>query len=226
MQVITRHGDRAPCNVLPHEVNITWFCDDPDPYDTANTPIKPLHVRDEPAALRPATLWQSGNCAVCDLTGRGLVQHYMLGEALGAIYSQFMAIGPETMYVRSTDEARTRQSAEALVRGALTVATDTGIVHLHTPVAQSADIMRPQPSSCPALAAAMSSVRSSQQWKENIEQHKALMTTLTDMLGTHALEWTDSFDHLFDNLHARACHGLPLPCHYAGADAAVGAEYR
>jgi Histidine phosphatase superfamily (branch 2) len=153
VQIITRHGDRAPCNVLPHdhESNVTWYCLDSDPYDTAPLPVKTSHIRDEPEALRPAHLWQ-GNCDVCDLTGRGLTQHHMLGEALGAIYSQFIEIAPNTVYVRSTDYARTRQSAEAFIRGLMTVSLDAGTVNLRTGIDQTSDILRPQPTKCPVSA--------------------------------------------------------------------------
>jgi hypothetical protein len=115
--------------------------------DTAPLPVKTSHIRDEPPALRPAHLWQ-GNCDVCDLTGRGLTQHHMLGEALGAIYSQFWDISPATMYVRSTDYARTRQSAEAFIRGFMTVSIEAGTVNLRTGIDITSDILRPQPTKC------------------------------------------------------------------------------
>ncbi|KAG5175195.1 histidine phosphatase superfamily [Tribonema minus] len=232
VQVITRHGDRAPCNVLPHEVNITWYCDDPDPYDPAFTPVKISHIRDEPPALRPSNLWQQGNCAACDLTGRGLVQHYMLGEALGAIYSQFVAINPNTVYARSTDEARTRQSAEAFIRGLLTVAVEAGTVQLRTGVINRADMLRPQPTMCPALADAFDAIQQSEPWGQNLEEHGGLMTSLTAMLETtdpgfpSGGEWNTSFDHFFDNIQSRHCHGLAMPCALHAASAAVSASER
>mmetsp|Transcript_12460 Transcript_12460/g.18708 ORF Transcript_12460/g.18708 Transcript_12460/m.18708 type:complete len:305 (+) Transcript_12460:680-1594(+) len=137
----------------------------------------------------------------------------MLGEALAAIYSQYISIEPDKIYARSTNTARTKQSAEAFIRGLLTLAVETGTINILTSVNEESDVLRPQPTKCPALKEAFENITSSDHWKENMFIHKNLSDSLNEMLDIeNSSDWMSSFDHLFDNIQSRHCHGMPLPC--------------
>lgn len=219
VQVVTRHGDRAPCNVLPYEGNVTWMCEEEDPFNPDPNMIKVNRVRDVFDDLSPLDPPWAGTCGVCDLTPKGMSQHHILGEALGAIYSQYFDISPNNLFVRSTDTMRTKSSARAFIRGLLSVAVEAGSVRIGVGMSDKLDILRPQPEKCPALDRAFKGVLSSWGFNNFMEVRKSLRLKLTSLLGiddpsfsTHAHEWESNFDHFFDNIHSRWCHDQPLPC--------------
>lgn len=153
-QIITRHGDRAPCHILPSEGNVTWSCsavgDIPAEGATSIVQFSISRERDDVLPHFPP-LWE-GTCGPGDLTPQGAKQLYMLGLVLGAIYGKFIEISPRIITVRSTAEPRALASAEELIRGLMSEAIVGGVIDINTGVMTDLDIMRPQYSKCPVRA--------------------------------------------------------------------------
>ncbi|CAM9679794.1 unnamed protein product [Ascophyllum nodosum] len=220
IQVITRNGDRAPCGVLPFENNVTWNCDGPDLYDPSTIPIRVNRVRDEPLSLR-SKLWD-GNCWRCDVTGRGIAQQHMLGEALGDIYGELLEMSPANLYVRSVDSETIQRSVRGMVRGLLTNAIDAGTVQIATGLSRQEDILLPRLEACPRLAELWSKIRFDAEWEDFKVKYRRLMDQLLDVMSPEDLDWTGDVsinkedqaatkDLITKGEGARWMTGVPLP---------------
>jgi 2-phosphoxylose phosphatase len=71
--------------------------------------------------------------------------------------------------------------------------------------------------SCPRASALYSSYAvgsTASNWTAHLEQAQPLFSALDGISGipTDSNDWHKSFDHYYDNLSARQCHGKPLPC--------------
>ena len=69
---------------------------------------------------------------------------------------------------------------------------------------------------CVAASNLFSAIESSSnpEWEEHLNKGKHIFTTLDHISGVPGSDegFHASFDHYFDNLSARQCHGKPLPC--------------
>ena len=76
VQVVSRHGDRSPCVVLPHD-DAEWTCGIPS-YAAAEDPNAQFS---NGAFMIPETtrMWR-GNCTTGQLTSKGFEQLRKLGE--------------------------------------------------------------------------------------------------------------------------------------------------
>jgi len=127
VQVITRHGDRTPVNVLPGNVNntnynpipIIWNCS----LSSLNFPTESSStIQSSPTRLFKKTYLSGrnhllGNCAWGQLTSVGLKQHVQLGSQYRDLYISKYKLLPEIFNVddgyvlfRSSDVPRTLQS--------------------------------------------------------------------------------------------------------------------
>ncbi|KJE90911.1 hypothetical protein CAOG_02144 [Capsaspora owczarzaki ATCC 30864] len=223
VQLITRHGDRTPVNIMPDDAATYNLCsefavsgmtsnDGSATLTQANVLKFPLLDKANPYQ---DAIWQ-GNCIDGQLTSKGITQLRTLGSQLRGIYvdklkfleGDYMPATP-TLYARSTDYWRTQQSAESLLSGLFpTLKGELYPVPLHT-VPSSAETMASNPGACPNLATVQALMSASAGWQNHLSSNQALLDRLNTAFDT---DWQGGFDHFFDNLQVRTCNNLPLPC--------------
>ncbi|KAI9224440.1 histidine phosphatase superfamily [Blastocladiella britannica] len=146
VQVLARHGDRAPQNVMRDDVDsgVDWQCkssqyaflgptNDDGHDDNGGDPTSPdrlvakrvSHIRTS-GRDRPR-MW-GGSCVPSELTEHGRAQLTELGADLRDVYVEMLGLLPKNftssdIRVRATDVSRTLASAHALADGFLTSPT-------------------------------------------------------------------------------------------------------
>lgn len=233
VQLLTRHGDRTPVNILPYYDVAYPFCDVTESLGLfgANGARKddgsngrhmerlPLMMNVSNANPFGGNFWQ-GNCMNGQLTRVGVEQLTEIGQSLRDIYVTALEFLPPTysrgntsFYLRTTDVWRTRQSAESLLNGLWPTDDDTPseVIPLHTYPAEI-ETMYANTKACPALAAVQAAQTNSAEWQAHLNVPE-VWDTLDSVLGVGSLRsWHEGFDHQYDNLKTRECHNLPLPC--------------
>ena len=69
------------------------------------------------------------------------------------------------------------------------------------------------PDACPSFAALSSRMCDSPLWKQHLTDNRDLIQKLCHIFQVDPdSAWGQSFDHIYDNLRARTCHGQALPC--------------
>ncbi|KAL6072946.1 Lysosomal acid phosphatase [Balamuthia mandrillaris] len=232
VQLITRHGDRSPANILPHE-DVEWNCDTtglvaldgvlgPPPGGslTGSTYIKNINlVSNLPFSQG---MW-SGNCSAGQLTSEGAMQHYVMGKRLRQIYITQLGFLPSQynasqVFVRSTDVWRTEQSAQANLLGLYPPDTRTstsrdssGIPIYVRP--NPVENMVENPTLCPRVAAILNNKTQSDEWLAHQKAMNNIRLKCNKVCDTGDLaSWNNAWDHFSDNFHCRTCHKKPLPC--------------
>ncbi|KAF9975051.1 hypothetical protein BGZ73_001411 [Actinomortierella ambigua] len=171
------------------------------------------------------------------LTSIGARQHQRLGQVLKAVYIDQLSLlnktlDPDTVYFRSSDYPRTKQSAESLLRGLFAKphtnalseddnntldASLPPVVELHYYPSQI-DTFFKNAIACPAIRHLEKKIFSNSKVlqtliKTNVEFKKDLVrifgadTTLPDWNPKRA-DWAS----FVDVVHARLCHDLPMQC--------------
>ncbi|KAF8498089.1 phosphoglycerate mutase-like protein [Russula emetica] len=228
VSVIMRHHKRTPDNTAPSERNINpqagWICSDEAiqfTYDLCGAAIAhdPMTPHDHPFA---STIW-AGSCDVGQLTPGGLVDASQHGKDLWELYHGHLgflrAVDPNEIWVRTSTEDRTMQ-----VAGAMLAAMDPFVAGLPWPVyTQPASIDSLVPAyPCPAATAMRQAFQAVPAWKDHLKANASLKARLDAVFGTAGLDaWASWYDHFFDALTARTCHGHPLPCNNAANNTCV-----
>lgn len=67
---------------------------------------------------------------------------------------------------------------------------------------------------CSVSSNLFSAIKSGTNWTNHLTAAESLYATLDDISGVSPTDsgFHASFDHYYDNLSARQCHGKPLPC--------------
>lgn len=119
---VSRHGDRASLNILPHEheeAGVEWICGKPAflnsiPAGGATGGDGPIGSYGEfkqnyvaPPGVYGQRTWK-GTCAAGQLTAKGSQQCYNMGKAFRSIYIDKLKLlpdeyDPEKLFVQSTD---------------------------------------------------------------------------------------------------------------------------
>ncbi|TKX18542.1 hypothetical protein C1H76_9331 [Elsinoe australis] len=228
VEVIHRHHKRTPyaANTFPTET-YGWDCSDQGLFYYG----APLPVTDDTSASTYWSVYTSssnplrapgfpGNCQFPQITTTGLRDSHQHGLDLASVYINLLSFLPTTYdpslsTFRVTSNTITSQVASALIPGLY-----PSLSSIPTPLLiQPSAIDSLQPSySCPASTSLYSSYASGSTtpgpWANHLSLSSSLYTTL-DALSTvppTSSEWHVSWDHYFDNLSARQCHALPLPC--------------
>ncbi|KAF4551744.1 Hypothetical protein D9617_12g036330 [Elsinoe fawcettii] len=228
VEVIHRHHKRTPyaANTFPVE-NYGWDCSDQGLfYYGAPLPVN----ADDTSASTYWSVYESssnplqapgfpGNCQFPQITTTGLRDSYQHGIDIASVYKSLLNFLPETYdpalsTFRVTSNTITSQVASSLIPGLYPSLSSTP-----TPLLiQAAAVDSLQPSySCPASSALYRSYASGSttgQWQTHLDLTAPLYATLDALSGVSpsSAEWHVSWDHYFDNLSARLCHALPLPC--------------
>lgn len=220
VSAVVRHGDRTPVNLMVRgEDAYTWACANAE--HVAETGVGAgalgavLAVGNPAASALAPALWR-GTCAVGQLTERGLAQHAALGAAVRAVYGTHFGLLPDVLadardvYLRSTDLARTRQSALAHVAGVWDAAHRTAATRTLPLVVYPATVetLVEAPDACPRVRKLMAAQHSTPAWQQHAQRVRKVLAKMNAITGR-------AFDGVFkhsDILHPRLCHNLSLPC--------------
>ncbi|CAM9174758.1 unnamed protein product [Phaeothamnion confervicola] len=104
-----------------------------------------------------------------------------------------------------------------------------GPLELHVAQEGWLDILHPQPGRCPLLRTMELALFASDPWTDHLREDGSatLMAGLgaaTGADGGRFPAWNESYDHFFDALRCRMCHGKALPCNPADPAVCVTQE--
>ncbi|KAL1741155.1 histidine phosphatase superfamily [Schizophyllum fasciatum] len=176
------------------------------------------------------------NCQLPQITAEGLQDSFQHGADLRSVYADLLGwdhtLDTESVRVRVTNNDITSQVAGGLLRGLFPGAADVQV--LIQPA--SVDSLEPK-YPCPAadavraayttgsddnaasnangIAGGADDMASNAEWTKHLNATADLFSKLDKVSGIEADDdagWHTWFDHYYDNLSAKQCHGKPLPC--------------
>ncbi|TEB20409.1 phosphoglycerate mutase-like protein [Coprinellus micaceus] len=171
-------------------------------------------------------------CQFPQLTPEGFRDSIDHGAHLREVYGTRLGISeafnPEEATFRVTNNPLTSQVASGLLQGFYP--GDTGKAHEVLIQPAAIDSLEPR-YSCPradALRTSFTTGPNGSAWKEHLQtvQGDGTFAALDGVSGIRPDdgEWHVSLDHYFDNLRARECHSMPLPCNLANSTLCVSPE--
>jgi len=216
VQVVTRHGDRTPTQLLPIE-NEVWNCSlnwlDIFSDDTFNVETPPQRLYRRTYLSNRELL--PGNCSLGQLTEKGIQQHLQLGAELRSLYvDQYQFLPPQldlnSIWVRSTDVPRTFQSAMANLWALYPPATrpdgTIGIIDLHTMDGGNENMY--DNGNCPRYTQRALQLQNTTAWTNHVAKYAPLANQVAQIFDVSS---PPTWSQLVDNLEARLCHELPFP---------------
>ncbi|KAI1823911.1 histidine acid phosphatase family protein [Xylaria intraflava] len=226
VEVIQRHHKRTPyaSNGFPVE-QYRWDCDDEGLYtygeEFANPDTKPAQAfwKGYVSPVNPfVPAGWVGTCQFPQLTAAGLDDAYAHGQDLYAVYHDLLGFLPsrdenwrDRVAYRVTQNVITSQVAGMLIGG--TWGTTDAIPVLIQ--ATGVDSLEPQ-YACAAGSALFAEIQSANdtRWQAHLDGAAGIYAALDFISGVSPSDagFHASFDHYYDNLSARQCHGKPLPC--------------
>ncbi|KJA21805.1 hypothetical protein HYPSUDRAFT_165255 [Hypholoma sublateritium FD-334 SS-4] len=228
VEVIQRHHKRTPygSNTFFKE-DIPWSCDGSGPVYGGTSPqgeVSPVQWQAFTDTQNPWTTtigpgFVGSTCQFPQITSDGLEDSVVHGSDLRSVYASRLGLGStfdtSEAQIRVTNNDITSQVASGLLAG----------LFPHSPSQYSAakiqsstfDSLEPT-YSCPvasALRSGYTTGSSGQQWQAHLTGAASLYAKLDAVSGISPNDnagWHTSFDHYYDNLSAKQCHGKPLPC--------------
>ncbi|XP_034741371.1 lysophosphatidic acid phosphatase type 6 [Etheostoma cragini] len=215
VQVLFRHGARTPLKSIPDVMEAQWVPTllEPPAHTHINYKVTDLHGGPRPPAPVEDSYRKNqlnGGTFPGQLTTVGMQQLYELGRRLRKRYIEEIPFlsptfsSPE-VYVRSTNIARTIESAKCLVAG-LFEQKQKEIVPILTTEAES-EILYPNHHGCKLLK-----LLASHRWAESstLPDIAADLQSIQSALGIAPHQHID-FILIRDDMVAREVHGLPCP---------------
>ncbi|KAK7418428.1 hypothetical protein QQX98_003920 [Neonectria punicea] len=226
VEVIQRHHKRTPyaSNAFPVE-SYQWNCDNQGLYYFG----RPFTQKGKPAA---ETYWDGfisdinpfvpsgwvGSCQFPQISAEGLDDSWVHGYDLYGVYHDLLNFIPgrkddwrSKVTFRVTNNQITSQVAAMFINGMWGTTESIPLLIQQAGV----DSLEPQ-YTCKVGSVLFDEIKSSSnaEWQRHLTKGRALFATLDDISGVPAddVGFHESFDHYFDNLSARQCHGKPLPC--------------
>ncbi|KAH6967783.1 histidine phosphatase superfamily [Ilyonectria sp. MPI-CAGE-AT-0026] len=226
VEVIQRHHKRTPyaSNAFPVE-SYQWNCDDQGLYYFG----RPFTKNGKSAV---ESYWQGftgeinpfvpagwiGSCQFPQITAAGLDDSWTHGKDLYEVYHDLLDFLParnknwrKKVMFRVTNNQITSQVAGMFING-MWGTTDSIPLAIQ---ASGVDSLEPQ-YSCSVGSNLSNQIKSSSnsQWQQHLTKSSELFKTLDNISGVPSTDsgFHASFDHYYDNLSARQCHGKPLPC--------------
>ncbi|KAL7269813.1 hypothetical protein RUND412_007504 [Rhizina undulata] len=229
VEVIQRHHKRTPYadNEFPVE-DRSWDCGDSSLFyygeaegvgaariywDIYDDPLNPLKKSGF-----------EGDCQFPQITSGGLADSRQHGKDLFTVYAETLEFIPrqydaDKTVFRVTSNVITSQVAGALIKGMYPDIDDVPVLQQD----DSIDSLLPG-YSCPyANNIRAGYTGTNTNWTEHLTESDSLFKKLDDISGvdTTSSGWHSSWDHYFDNLSSRLCHGFPLPCSVANSSKCV-----
>ncbi|KAF2022222.1 phosphoglycerate mutase-like protein [Aaosphaeria arxii CBS 175.79] len=232
VEVIHRHHKRTPysSNTFPKEA-YPWDCNDQglfyygEPLNPSGNSSAHTYWTVTTSSVNPFSApGFQGSCQFPQITREGLDDSYQHGSDLYSVYHDLLGflpskLDPKKVTYRVTNNQITSQVAGMIVNGMYQTrhSNDLNVPLLIQP--QKVDSLEPQ-YSCAAASTLSSSYgvnSKNANWTSHLTAASALFQTLDRISGVPADdgEFHKSFDHYYDNLSARQCHGKPLPCSLA-----------
>lgn len=225
VEVLHRHHLRTPyrSNTFPQD-SFAISCNDIKQFHFAEAASSAVHVYwDVQKVVKGPLLslyegYLNTSCQLPQITDSGLSNSKRHGQDLFLVYSQLLGFlpqqyDPDLVSFRVSTNPITSQVAGALIKGMFPQLD-------HVPVKVQPDAVDTLNSNYPCAGAAKlrNKIESEDEWKQHLEPRKALFERLDGISKVDPLdyEWHRWFDHYFDNLSFRKCHGLPYPCTDSG----------
>lgn len=228
VEVIHRHHKRTPyqSNTFPAE-DTGWDCTGAEQRTYAGAGIdggqgaRVGRVRVDLYAPMQNPFRTTGyhptNCAFPQLSQGGLHDALGHGRDLRAVYGDRLrflprAFDPAHVAFRVTNNEITAQVLGALAAGLFPALADAPVPALLQPAA--IDSLEPA-YACPAADQLRSAYTTQNAtWQQHLQQSAPLWAKLDALSGVDPADggWHASWDHYFDALTSRTCHGVPLPC--------------
>lgn len=233
---IHRHHKRTPyaSNTFPKE-SYGWQCDDQGLFyygqslSPAGNKSSSTYWSVYTAETNPfAQTGFNGSCQFPQITREGLDDSWQHGKDLYAVYHDLLRFLPKDMNdkvtYRVTNNVITSQVAGMVVNGMFAPKKNVPLRIQPTGI----DSLEPQ-YSCPRASSLYSSYgvgSTAPSWAAHLTAAKPLFKSLDAVSGIASdnTEWHKSFDHYYDNLSARQCHGKLLPCSVKDASLCVTQE--
>jgi len=154
-------------------------------------------------------------CQFPQITGQGLEDSVTHGKDLHTVYAKPLGLGEQfdasKTQIRVTNNQITSQVASGLLKGLFPKSSNIEVL------IQSSNFDSLEPTySCPkanALEAAVTTGNSN--WTNHLAAAAGLYAKLDAVSGIASQDtggWHTSFDHYYDNMSAKQCHGKTLPC--------------
>lgn len=239
VEVIQRHHKRTPygSNTFFKE-DVQWSCDGAGAVfgstspGTKSSPVQWQAYRDpqNPWTSIAAPGFVGSTCQFPQITSEGLEDSITHGSDLRTVYASRLGLGPKfdpkTAKIRVTNNVITSQVASGLLVGLFPQSKSD----YNAALIQSSSFDSLEPTySCRAasnLRADYTTGASGEQWKLHLSQAADLYAKLDKISGIAPDDsgWHASFDHYYDNLSAKQCHGKSLPCNLNDASLCVTQE--
>ncbi|XP_061415781.1 lysophosphatidic acid phosphatase type 6-like [Lethenteron reissneri] len=213
VQVVFRHGARTPLSRVSHLPEVDW---PPSMLEAPPNTLFQYEVTDLNGGKQPSSPLEDsyqenplpGGCARGQLSSVGMQQLYELGVHLRETYINGCALvshtyTPSQVYVRSTNTARTIESARCLLAGLFQQSQlEPARIHVSHSLAE---ILYPNMHGCPRLGAIYQ-----QGWKK-CPEWKLLEELLPPPSPHAAPESPSNFVAIRDVIVAREAHGMLVP---------------
>lgn len=237
VQQIHRHHKRTPyaSNTFPRET-YPWYCDDEalffygEPLPDSTSAQIHWQVYTSPSnPLAPSGF--TGTCQFPQISGAGLNDSRQHGRDLYGVYHDLLhflpdSYDPKKVTYRVTNNVITSQVVGQVVEGMFEGITNLSLQVLIQP--DSIDSLEPAYACAAAtkLYAEYGVGSTNPNWTLHLDMSQTLYATLDAISGVSTTDpgWHQCFDHYFDNLSARQCHGKPLPCKATNATDCVTQE--
>lgn len=158
----------------------------------------------------------NGTCQFPQISDGGLNDSYYHGKDLFENYFDNLAFLPEkynSLVVQffATNNEITSQVAGALIAGMYPLELNENIdIHIQR---DASDSLEPS-YTCDGADTVKAEIYEEKGWTDHLTELKFLYEQLDAISGvdTTSSGWHKSWDHYFDNLAHRTCHGMSLPC--------------
>ncbi|KAK9767187.1 hypothetical protein K7432_003186 [Basidiobolus ranarum] len=226
VQLVVRHGDRAPVWPLLNEHDVTWDCDEVQEFSR----LKGSKVQYDSGKFKYQVIipkqnslsqafWK-GTCLNGQLTTKGKLQHKDLGRALREIYINKLRFLPNKLadnnmlFIRSSDIIRTKQSAQSILTGLYPKSKrnieDPLTIHYEP---SEIETMKFNKWICPRYTQLSDAMINTSYYHAYYEEAQLLKAKLDQILTPQSLNWPDkTMVSYMDSMRCRQCHEKPLPC--------------
>lgn len=233
VEVIHRHHKRTPyaSNVFPKE-DIALSCDSVTNFyygesgtnSSARVGWNSYVDETNPFATQYGF---NGSCQFPQISEGGLTDSHQHGADL---YENYHNLGllpesydPEAVRFFATNNVITSQVAGAVISGIYPELTNHKV-----PVSvqrEDSDYLEPK-YSCNGADQTKKYILALDPWQQHLLKSQSLFAALDAISGVNPDNkgWHISWDHYFDNLAHRQCHGLPLPCSLENSENCISQE--
>ncbi|KAF8877945.1 phosphoglycerate mutase-like protein, partial [Gymnopilus junonius] len=231
VEVIQRHHKRTPygSNTFFKE-DVSWSCDgsgatfgmtSPTGPGSSVSPVQWQAFTDSqnPWVNTVGPGFVGSSCQFPQITSEGLQDSITHGSDLRTVYASRLGLSgrldPTKTKIRVTNNQITSQVASGLVAGLFPLSESQDVAVL----IQSSTFDSLEPTySCGAASRLISDYTTGNdgaQWQAHLTEAASLYAKLDQVSGIATQDsggWHVSFDHYYDNLSAKQCHGKALPC--------------